>query len=93
MARALVAKAVYDMPTTRVLLDRYESVFSRAFAEFSHTQFAPARARSADLEHPPRPVGGPPLPRLDGHRGPRDAGREAEGTSAAQAQTGTAEEG
>ena len=113
MARALVAKAVYDMPTTRVLLDRLdtdvvlrricgrerrsevpsESVFSRAFAEFSHTQFAPARARSADLEHPPRPVGGPPLPRLDGHRGPRDAGREAEGTSAAQAQTGTAEEG
>ena len=55
MARAFVAKAVYDMPTTRVLLDRLdtdvalrricgwerksempsESVFSRAFAEFS----------------------------------------------------------
>lgn len=58
MARAFVAKAVYDMPTTRVLLDRLatdaslrricgwesksavpsESVFSRAFAEFAHTQ-------------------------------------------------------
>ena len=55
LARAFVAKAVYDMPTTRVLLDRLdtdvalrricgwekksevpsESVFSRAFAEFS----------------------------------------------------------
>ena len=113
MARALVAKAVYDMPTTRVLLDRLdtdvvlrricgwerrsevpsESVFSRAFAEFSDTQLPQRRARSADLEHPPRPAGGPPLPRLDGHRGPREAGREGEGTSAAQAQTGTAEEG
>ncbi len=58
IARAFVAKAVYDMPTTRVLLDRLaidvalrricgwerkravpsESVFSRAFAEFAHTQ-------------------------------------------------------
>ena len=58
MARAFVAKAVYDMPTTRVLLDRLdtdvavrricgwekksevpsESIFSRAFAEFSDTQ-------------------------------------------------------
>ena len=113
MARALVAKAVYDMPTTRVLLDRLdtdvvlrricgwerrsevpsESVFSRAFAEFSGHAVAPARARSADLEHPPRPAGGPPLSRLDGHRGPREADREGEGTSAAQAQTGTAEEG
>ena len=57
MARTFVAKAVYDMPTTRVLLDRLdtdaalrriygwekksavpsESVFSRAFAEFSDT--------------------------------------------------------
>ena len=108
MARALVAKAVYDMPTTRVLLDRLdtdvvlrricgwerrsevpsESVFSRAFAEFSDTQL-PQRVH----EHPPRPAGGPPLPRLDGHRGPREAGREGEGASAAQAQTGTAEEG
>ena len=51
-----------------------ESVFSRAFAEFSDTAVArSARARSADLEHPPRPAGGPPLPRLDGHRGPREA--------------------
>ena len=58
LARAFVAKAVYGMPTTRVLLDRLvtdvalrricgwerksevpsESVFSRAFAEFSDTQ-------------------------------------------------------
>ena len=57
MARAFVAKAVYDMPTTRGLRDRLdtdvvlrricgwerkfevpsESVFSRAFAEFSDT--------------------------------------------------------
>ena len=61
IARAFVAKAVYDMPTTRVLLDRLatdvslrricgwesksrvpsESVFSRAFAEFAHTQLTP----------------------------------------------------
>ena len=73
MARALVAKAVYDMPTTRVLLDRLdtdvvlrricgwerkfevpsESVFSRAFAEFSDTQLPQRVARSPDLEHPP----------------------------------------
>ena len=113
MARALVAEAVYDMPTTRVLLDRLdtdvvlrriygwerkfevpsESVFSRAFAEFSHTQL-PQRVHEALIWNTHRdPVGGPPLPRLDGHRGPREAGREAEGTSAAQAQTGTAEEG
>ena len=31
---------------------------------------APARARSADPGDAPRPAGGPPLPRLDGHRGP-----------------------
>ena len=113
MARALVAKAVYDMPTTRVLLDRLdtdvvlrricgwerrsevpsESVFSRAFAEFSDTQL-PQRVHEALIWNtPPRPAGGPPLSRLDGHRGPREAGREGEGTSAAQAQTGTAEEG
>ena len=66
MARALVAKAVYDMPTTRVLRDRLvtdvalrricgwerksevpsESVFSRAFAEFSDTQL-PQRVHEA----------------------------------------------
>ena len=66
MARAFVAKAVYDMPTTRVLLDRLdtdaalrrlcgwekksavpsESVFSRAFAEFAHTQL-PQRVHEA----------------------------------------------
>ena len=83
MARAFVAKAVYDMPTTRVLLDRLdtdvalrricgwerksempsESVFSRAFAEFSDTQL-PQRVHEALI---PRPAGGPPLPRLDGH--------------------------
>ena len=93
MARALVAKAVYDMPTTRVLLDRLdtdvvlrricgwerrsevpsESVFSRRLRRVLGHAVAPARARSADLEHPPRPAGGPPLPRLDGHRGPREA--------------------
>ena len=90
MARAFVAKAVYDMPTTRVLLDRLdtdvalrricgwerksevpsESVFSRAFAEFSDTQL-PQRVHEALIrQYPPRPVGRPPLPRLDGHRGP-----------------------
>ena len=66
MARAFVVKAVYDMPTTRVLLDRLvtdvalrricgwerksevpsESVFSRAFAEFSDTQL-PQRVHEA----------------------------------------------
>ena len=66
LARAFVAKAVYDMPTTRVLLDRLvtdvalrricgwerksevpsESVFSRAFAEFSDTQL-PQRTHAA----------------------------------------------
>ena len=66
IARAFVAKAVYDMPTTRVLLDRLdtdvalrrlcgwekrsevpsESVFSRAFAEFAHTQL-PERVHEA----------------------------------------------
>ena len=66
MARAFVAKAVYDMPTTRVLRDRLvtdvalrricgwerksevpsESVFSRAFAEFSDTQL-PQRVHEA----------------------------------------------
>ena len=108
MARALVAKAVYDMPTTRVLLDRLVTdvalrricgwerksevaervgLLTRLRRVLGHA-VAPARARSADREHPPRPVGGPPLPRLDGHRGPREAGREAEGTSAAQAANG-----
>ena len=66
LARAFVAKAIYDMPTTRVLLDRLdtdvalrricgwerkrevpsESVFSRAFAEFSDTQL-PQRVHEA----------------------------------------------
>ena len=66
MARAFVAKAVYDMPTTRMLLDRLdtdvalrrlcgwerssevpsESVFSRAFAEFSDTRL-PQRVHEA----------------------------------------------
>ena len=66
LARAFVAKAVYDMPTTRVLLDRLvtdvalrricgwerksevpsESVFSRAFAEFSDIQL-PQRTHAA----------------------------------------------
>ena len=66
IARAFVAKAVYDMPTTRLLLDRLdtdvplrrlcgwekrsevpsESVFSRAFAEFAHTQL-PERVHEA----------------------------------------------
>jgi hypothetical protein len=59
IARAFVAKALYNMPTTRMLLDRLqcdinlrricgwetknlipnESTFSRAFEEFSFTQF------------------------------------------------------
>jgi len=59
IARAFVAKAIYDMPTTRILLDRLasdivlrricgweklnsipsESTFSRAFTEFSSSQF------------------------------------------------------
>ena len=66
IARSFVAKAVYDMPTTRVLLERLdtdgalrrlcgwekrstvpsESVFSRAFAEFAHTQL-PERVHEA----------------------------------------------
>ena len=113
LARAFVAKAVYDMPTTRVLLDRLvtdvalrricgwerksevpsESVFSRAFAGILRHTVAPAHACSVDPQHPPRPVGGSPLPRLDGHRGPREAGREGKDAPAAQAQAGTAEQG
>ena len=93
MARALVAKAVYDMPTTRVLLDRLdtdmvlrricgwerksevpsESVFSRAFTEFSHTQLPqrvhgrgrepgypgpPAQIRTCALTHTAPTLGG-----------------------------------
>ena len=54
---------------------------------------APAHACSVDPQHPPRPVGGSPLPRLDGHRGPREAGREGKDAPAAQAQAGTAEQG
>lgn len=66
IGRAFVAKAVYNMPTTRALLDRLdtdvslrricgwerrdavpsESVFSRAFTEFSATQL-PARVHEA----------------------------------------------
>ena len=66
LARAFVAKAVYDMPTTRVLLERLdtdvalrricgwerrspvpsESVFSRAFAEFSDSRL-PQRVHEA----------------------------------------------
>ena len=66
MARAFVAKAVYDLPSTRALLDRLaadvalrrlcgwerkfevpsESVFSRAFAEFTDTQL-PQRVHEA----------------------------------------------
>ena len=78
VARAFVAKAVYDMPTTRVLLDRLatdvvlrricgwerrrempsESVFSRAFAEFAHSQL-PQRVHEALLRktHGDRLVG------------------------------------
>ena len=90
MARAFVAKAVYDLPSTRALLDRLaadvalrrlcgwerkfevpsESVFSRAFAEFADTQL-PQRVHEALIrETHARPAGGPPLARLDGHRGP-----------------------
>ena len=87
IARAFVAKAVYDMPTTRVLLDRLdtdvplrrlcgwekrsevpsESVFSRAFAEFAHTQL-PERVHEALVRatHHDRLVG-PSVARLDGH--------------------------
>ena len=78
LARAFVAKAIYDMPTTRVLLDRLgtdvalrricgwerqrevpsESVFSRAFAEFSDTAL-PQRVHEALIRktYPDRLVG------------------------------------
>ena len=111
LARAFVAKATYDMPTTRVLLDRLdtdvvlrricgwerksevpsESVFSRAFAEFADTQL-PQRVHEALIVKTHR-ARGPPLPRLDGHRGPREADREGKDAPAAQAQAGTAKEG
>ena len=111
MARAFVAKAVYDMPTTRVLRElghrrgaaAHLRLGRKARCRASRSSHglrrvlghavAPARARSADREHPPRPVGGPPLLRLDGHRSPREAGREGKDAPAAQAQAGTAEEG
>ena len=83
IARAFVAKAVYDMPTTRVLLDRLdtdvplrrlcgwekrsevpsESVFSRAFAEFAHTQLPERVHEAIGPCHAPRPVGGPSVAR------------------------------
>ena len=104
LARAFVAKAVYDMPTTRVLLDRLdtdvalrrlcgwerrsqvpsESVFSRAFAEFARSQLPQPGARGVGPQDPRRAVGGPSLPRLDGHRGPREACRQGEGANASQ---------
>ena len=69
IARAFVAKMVYNMPTTRVLLDRLqtdismrricgwervsdipeECTFSRAFAEFSQSQF-PARVHEVFIK-------------------------------------------
>jgi hypothetical protein len=69
IARAFVAKMIYNMPTTRALLDRLstdqslrricgwerlndvpdESVFSRAFAEFSASQL-PERVHAAFIE-------------------------------------------
>ena len=69
IARAFVAKMIYNMPTTRALLDRLatdkslrricgwerlndvpdESVFSRAFAEFSVSQL-PERVHAAFIE-------------------------------------------
>ena len=115
MARALVAKAVYDMPTRRVLRDfggwsptwrcgasaawerksevPSESVFSRAFAEFSDTQL-PQRVHEALIGNTHRD-------RLVGHlsrdstaiEGAREAGREGKDAPAAQAQAGTADEG
>ena len=113
IARPLVAKAVYDMPTTRALLDRLdtdvalrricgwerksempsESVFSRAFAEFSDTQL-PQRVHEALIRNTHRD-------RLVGHLSRDSTAIEArekpaakqKGPSAAQAQTGTAEEG
>ena len=113
MARAFVAKAVYDMPTTRVLRDRLvtdvalrricgwerksevpsESVFSRAFAEFSDTQL-PQRVHEALIGNTHRD-------RLVGHLSRDSTAIEArekpaakeKDTPAAQAQTGTAEEG
>ena len=67
---------------------------SHAPSPSSRTRQLPQRVHeAADREHPPRPVGGPPLPRLDGHRSPREAGREGKDAPAAQAQAGTAEEG
>ena len=69
-----------------------ESVFSRAFAEFSDTQL-PQRVHEALIwnTHRDRLVGH--LSRDSTAIEAREAGREGEGTSAAQAQTGTAEEG
>ena len=69
IARAFVAKMIYNLPTTRALLDRLstdpslrricgwerindvpdESVFSRAFAEFSASQL-PERVHAAFIE-------------------------------------------
>ena len=113
MARAFVAKAVYDLPTTRGLRDRLdtdvvlrricgwerkfevpsESVFSRAFAEFSDTQL-PQRVHEALIGNTHRD-------RLVGHLSRDSTAIEArekpaakqKDASAAQAQTGTAEEG
>ena len=111
LARAFVAKAVYDMPTTRVLLDRLvtdvalrricgwerksevpsESVFSRAFAEFSDTQL-PQRTHAALIcgtvgadsrssVSSDSPVGGPPVYDMPTTRRDSTAGSAARGPS------------
>ena len=108
-----MAKAVYDMPTTRVLLDRLvtdvalrricgwerksevpsESVFSRAFAEFSDTQL-PQRTHAALIRntHHDRLVGH--LCRDSTAIEAREKPAAKEKTPpAAQAQAGTAEQG
>ena len=83
----------------KVLLYAYATgVFSsreiaRKLEEDIAFRVLPARARSADPQHPPRPAGGPPLPRLDGHRGPREAGREGEAPSPPKRKRGRPKKG
>ena len=84
IARAFVAKAVYDMPTTRILLDRLvtdvplrrlcgwekkSEVPSESVFSRAFTRFATTKLiERADRENPARPPRGSPQPGLHGDR-------------------------
>ena len=97
-ARGVIAKAVWDLPTTRHLIDRLkvdptlrwlcgwsrvseipsEATFSRTFAEFSQSRSSGEDARGSGCRDTGRRAHRPRVAGLDGHRGPGDAGPDAE---------------